>query len=105
MRQEINGQIVDVVNSRIFEGTIVIENGKIVDVIDKSHSHSQSPSQIIMPGFVDSHVHIESSLLVPTEFARLVVPHGTVASVSDPHEIANVLGVEGVRYMVEVGKM
>ena len=109
MRQEINGQIVDVVNSRIFEGTIVIENGKIVDIIDKSHSHSQSysqsPSQIIMPGFVDSHVHIESSLLVPTEFARLVVPHGTVASVSDPHEIANVLGVEGVRYMVEVGKM
>ena len=57
-----------------------------------------------MPGFVDSHVHIESSLLVPTEFARLVVPHGTVASVSDPHEIANVLGVDGVRYMIEVGK-
>jgi adenine deaminase len=57
-----------------------------------------------MPGFIDSHVHIESSLLVPTEFARLVVSHGTVASVSDPHEIANVLGLEGVRYMVEVGK-
>ena len=57
-----------------------------------------------MPGFVDSHVHVESSLLIPTEFARLVVPHGSVASVSDPHEIANVLGVDGVRYMIEVGK-
>lgn len=98
----ISGQIVDVVNSRIFNGTIEVENGKIINVIDESHSHSQN--QIIMPGFIDSHVHIESSLLVPTEFARLVVPHGTVASVSDPHEIANVLGVEGVRYMVEVGK-
>lgn len=108
--KRISGQIVDVVNSRIFYGTIEIENGRIINIIDESqshshcHSHSHSHSQIIMPGFVDSHVHIESSLLVPTEFARLVVPHGTVASVSDPHEIANVLGVEGVRYMIEAGK-
>ena len=57
-----------------------------------------------MPGFVDSHIHIESSMLTPTEFARLAVVHGTVATVSDPHEIANVLGVEGVRYMIETGK-
>lgn len=100
--KRISGQIVDVVNSRIFYGTIEIENGRIINIIDESQSHSHS--QIIMPGFVDSHVHIESSLLIPTEFARLVVPHGTVASVSDPHEIANVMGVDGVRYMVEVGK-
>ena len=53
-----------------------------------------------LPGFVDAHVHVESSLLVPTEFARLALPHGTVASVSDPHEIGNVLGVAGVRYML-----
>lgn len=100
----ISGQIVDVVNSRIFSGTIEIEDGKIINITDESHCHNYSHSQIIMPGFVDSHVHIESSLLVPTEFARLVVPHGTVATVSDPHEIANVLGVDGVRYMIEVAK-
>lgn len=100
MRKNISGQIVDVVNSRIFRGTISVNNGKIENIIEDNNQENQ----IIMPGFVDSHVHIESSLLVPTEFARLVVPHGTVASVSDPHEIANVLGVEGVRYMIEVGK-
>ena len=100
----ISGQIVDLVNSRIFSGTIEIEDGKIINITDESHCHNYSHSQIIMPGFVDSHVHIESSLLVPTEFARLVVPHGTVATVSDPHEIANVLGIEGVRYMIEVAK-
>ena len=100
MKENISGQIVDVVNSRIFRGTVTISNGKIEGIIEEDNDENQ----IIMPGFVDSHVHIESSLLVPTEFARLVVPHGTVASVSDPHEIANVLGVEGVRYMIEVGK-
>ena len=100
----ISGQIVDVVNSRIFNGTIEIENGKILNIIEESQCQSQCQSQIILPGFVDSHVHIESSLLVPTEFARLAVAHGSVASVSDPHEIANVLGIDGVRYMIEVGK-
>ena len=100
MKENISGQIVDVVNSRIFRGTVTVSNGKIEGIIEEDNDENQ----IIMPGFVDSHVHIESSLLVPTEFARLVVPHGTVASVSDPHEIANVLGVEGVRYMIEVGK-
>ena len=98
---QVTGNIVDVVNSRIFKGTIFVENGKIVDIIPNSVPDSVP---VIMPGFIDSHVHIESSLLVPTEFARLVVSHGTVASVSDPHEIANVLGVDGVRYMVETGK-
>ena len=99
----ISGQIVDVVNSRIFNGTIFIDNGKIVDIVP-DHIPVPDSVPIIMPGLIDSHVHIESSLLVPTEFARLVVSHGTVASVSDPHKIANVLGIEGVRYMVEVGK-
>src|SRR5690606_36015141 len=58
----------------------------------------------ILPGFIDSHIHIESSMLVPSEFAKLAVTHGTVATVSDPHEIANVLGVEGVNFMIENGK-
>ena len=100
---QVTGNIVDVVNSRIFKGTVFVKGGKIVDIIPNSDPVPDS-GPIIMPGFVDSHVHIESSLLVPTEFARLVVSHGTVASVSDPHEIANVLGIDGVRYMVEVGK-
>lgn len=97
---QISGQIVDVVKSRIFRGTIYVNEGKIVDIVEDDNNMNQ----IIMPGFVDSHVHVESSLLVPTEFARLVVPHGSVASVSDPHEIANVLGIDGVKYMIEIGK-
>jgi len=56
-----------------------------------------------MPGFVDAHVHIESSMMVPSEFARLAVLHGTVATVSDPHEIANVCGMEGIRFMINNG--
>lgn len=96
---KLSGKIVDVVNSRIFKGTITVDNGVIVNIIEDDNDIDQ----IIMPGLVDSHVHIESSLLVPTEFARLVVPHGTVASVSDPHEIANILGIKGVQYMIEEG--
>ena len=97
---QVSGQIVDIVNSRIFKGTIEVDNGKIINIIEEDNDSKQ----IIMPGFIDSHVHIESSLLVPTEFARLAVVQGTVATVSDPHEIANVLGVEGVKYMIEIGK-
>lgn len=99
-RFQVSGQIVDIVNSRIFKGTIEVDNGKIINIIEEDNDNEQ----IIMPGFIDSHVHIESSLLVPTEFARLAVAQGTVATVSDPHEIANVLGVEGVKYMIEIGK-
>lgn len=99
-RFQVSGQIVDIVNSRIFKGTIEVDNGKIINIIEEDNDSKQ----IIMPGFIDSHVHIESSLLVPTEFARLAVVQGTVATVSDPHEIANVLGVEGIKYMIEIGK-
>ena len=96
----IGGQIVDLVNSRIFSGVVVVENGKIAKIEEQPVGNTR----YIMPGFVDAHVHIESSMLVPSEFARLAVCHGTVATVSDPHEIANVLGKEGVRYMIENGK-
>ncbi|MBR5081078.1 MAG: adenine deaminase [Bacteroidales bacterium] len=96
----IGGQIVDLVNSRIFSGVVVIENGKITKIEEQPVGNTQ----YIMPGFVDAHVHIESSMLVPSEFARLATCHGTVATVSDPHEIANVLGKEGVRYMIDNGK-
>ena len=96
----IGGQIVDLVRSRIFSGVVVVEDGKI----SKIEEQPVGNTRYIMPGFVDAHVHIESSMLVPSEFARLATCHGTVATVSDPHEIANVLGKEGIRYMIENGK-
>ena len=96
----IGGQIVDLVNSRIFSGVVVVEDGKI----SKIEEQPVGNTQYIMPGFVDAHVHIESSMLIPSEFARLATCHGTVATVSDPHEIANVLGKEGVQYMIDNGK-
>ncbi|MGE5943562.1 MAG: adenine deaminase [Flavobacteriales bacterium] len=97
---KLQGNIVDIKNKRIYKGEITFENGKIVSIIEKAHN----VNHYILPGFVDAHIHIESSLLVPSEFAKLAVVHGTVATVSDPHEIANVLGVEGVHFMIENGK-
>lgn len=96
----ISGHIVDLVASRIFQGTLTIENG----VIKQVKEEEVASRQYILPGFIDAHVHIESSMLVPSEFARLATCHGTVATVSDPHEIANVLGIDGVRFMIENGK-
>ena len=94
------GQIVDIVNRRIYKGEITLEEGKIKSIIEKEHDEEH----FIIPGFIDAHIHIESSMLVPSEFARLAVTHGTIATVSDPHEIANVLGIEGVDFMIENGK-
>ena len=97
---KLKGNIVDIQNKYIFKGEITFENGKIISIEKKEHD----VEHYILPGFVDSHIHIESSMLVPSEFARLAVMHGTVATVSDPHEIANVLGVEGVEFMIDNGK-
>jgi adenine deaminase len=97
---QIQGQIVDIQNRRIYTGEITVENGKIVSIIEKKHEIKN----FIMPGFIDAHIHIESSMLVPSEFAKIAVLHGTVATISDPHEIANVLGADGVFYMIENGK-
>lgn len=97
---KIQGQIVDIPNKRIFSGEITVTNGKISAIEEVSHNKQQ----FILPGFVDAHIHIESSMLVPSEFARIAVNHGTVATVSDPHEIANVLGIEGVEFMINNGK-
>src|SRR6056297_38944 len=98
---KINGQVVDVVSRKIFPGTISIKNGKIESVVMDKNIHEK---QYILPGFVDSHIHIESSLLSPQQFAQIAVKHGTVATVSDPHEIANVLGTKGIEFMVNDGK-
>lgn len=90
----------DVVRGRIFPGSIEVSEGKIMAI-------SEGPVDeevYILPGLIDAHIHIESSMLIPSEFARLAVVHGTVATVSDPHEIANVLGIDGIRFMIANGK-
>lgn len=98
----VQGNIVDVFTKQIFYGKIYIVNGKI-DAIEKI-DNPRAGKFFVIPGFIDSHVHIESSMLVPSEFARLAVIHGTVGTVSDPHEIANVCGIKGVNFMIDNGK-
>jgi adenine deaminase len=98
---KVYGNVVDVINRRIFAGELYIKDGKILEIketIDSITNH------YILPGFIDSHVHIESSMVIPSEFARMAVVHGTVATISDPHEIANVCGMQGVDYMINNGK-
>ncbi|MBS2212528.1 adenine deaminase [Carboxylicivirga mesophila] len=97
---KISGNIVDVVKNEIFPGDIEVENNTIISIRKNTNSYSN----YILPGLVDSHVHIESSMLTPSRFAQLVVPRGTVGVVSDPHEIANVMGVKGVEYMIKDAK-
>jgi adenine deaminase len=97
----ISGNIVDIFERRIFAGTIKVQDENIIEIKEEIGKHYDT---YIMPGFIDSHIHIESSMLVPSEFARLAVVHGTVATVSDPHEIANVLGKEGVEFMIDNGQ-
>ena len=94
--------LVNLFDKTIQKAEIFIQNERIVKINLLGPENSTLP--YVLPGFVDSHVHIESSMLTPTQFARLAVVHGTVATVSDPHEIANVLGVDGVNYMIEDGK-
>jgi len=97
---EIKGQYIDIVSKRIFPAAISVQEG----VISAIQEIPAAPQNFILPGFIDSHVHIESSMLIPSAFARLAVIHGTIGTISDPHEIANVCGVEGVHYMINNGK-
>jgi adenine deaminase len=96
----IQGQYVDILNKRIYPASVMIQEGMILSITECD----AAPNQFILPGFIDSHVHIESSMLVPSSFARLAVVHGTIGTISDPHEIANVCGLEGVQYMIDNGK-
>jgi adenine deaminase len=93
----VSGHIVDVRNRRTFDGTVVVDGGQIAEI--RQHAVA-ADAAYILPGFIDSHVHIESSMMPPASFAQLAVRHGTVATVSDPHEIANVLGAAGIEYML-----
>lgn len=95
----IKAHIIDVLNRQQYDGAITVECGRIVDIDRDVDVSADAPC--VMPGFVDAHVHIESSMLLPEEFGRVALKHGSVAAVCDPHEIANVLGEEGVNYMIE----
>ncbi|MDY6862420.1 MAG: adenine deaminase [Thermodesulfobacteriota bacterium] len=95
--KEVSGNIVDVLNSKVYSGTIKISDKRIVDIVKENNENET----YIVPGLIDSHIHIESSMLPPSEFSRIAAIHGTVAAISDSHEIANVLGGEGVKYMIE----
>ena len=99
----ITANLVDILNKKIYPAEVVVEN-KIIKSITPIPNSQYPVPKYILPGFIDSHVHIESSMLIPSEFARLAVVHGTVATISDPHEIANVCGMEGVEFMIENGK-
>ncbi|MEP7318185.1 MAG: amidohydrolase family protein, partial [Panacibacter sp.] len=99
----IKGNFVDVFEKKIYPANVRIADRKIESVQPISKPPDQQLA-FILPGFIDSHVHIESSMIIPSEFARLAVVHGTVATISDPHEIANVCGINGVEFMIENGK-
>jgi adenine deaminase len=98
---KVEGNIIDITKRNIFFGEVAVEEGRIKSVT--KIADQQDGAHFISPGFIDSHVHIESSMLIPSEFARLTVVHGTVSTISDPHEIANVCGMEGVEFMIENG--
>lgn len=93
----VKGQVIDIFNKKIYKGAIHISNG----IIQKIEKVDHEENQFLLPGFVDAHIHIESSMVTPCAFAKTALRHGTVATVSDPHEIANVCGIDGVNYMVE----
>ncbi len=93
----VTGNVVDIAGRSTFPAEITFSAGRITAIEPRA---SRRPTYLL-PGFIDAHVHVESSMLVPSEFARAAVIHGTVATVSDPHEIGNVLGVAGVEYMLD----
>ncbi|MFM8873975.1 MAG: amidohydrolase family protein, partial [Phycisphaerales bacterium] len=90
--------VADVVAGTVRPARVVVRDGRIAAI--EPPTGAMSPG-VLVPGFVDAHVHVESSMLPPWEFARVAMAHGTVASVSDPHEIANVLGEPGIRFMLD----
>ncbi len=98
------GHILDVVRREVFDGEVMVENERIKQVKRCMLPDNGKAWPYLMPGFIDSHVHIESSMMSPCEFAHVASSHGTIGVVADPHEIGNVLGVEGVDYMIQSGR-
>ncbi|AAC66139.1 adenine deaminase (plasmid) [Borreliella burgdorferi] len=97
---KIEANYIDIFNKEIYPASIAIANGHIAS-IEKINA---TLDEYVLPGFIDAHIHIESSFLVPSNFAHLVVAHGTVATISDPHEIANVNGIDGINFMINNSK-
>ncbi|MBK8846662.1 MAG: adenine deaminase [Bacteroidetes bacterium] len=97
MQKIVRGQLIDIASKKIYKAEIEIENQRIKSITEKEHDETD----YILPGFIDAHIHIESSMLTPFRFSQEAVKHGTVATISDPHEIANVNGLEGIHYMLE----
>ena len=98
------GHIVDVVRREIYDGELIVTDGRISRIRQCELPDSMEPWPYLMPGFIDSHVHIESSMMLPAEFARVASEHGTIGAIADPHEIANVMGVEGIDVMIHLGR-
>lgn len=96
----IGGNIIDILEREIYPGVISVDN----NIIKSISRNSEKYDHYILPGFIDAHVHIESSMLIPKEFSSLVIKRGTVAIINDPHEIANVLGIPGISFMIENSK-
>jgi adenine deaminase len=100
----ISGRIVDVYGGNIFDGYVGVKNGLIAYVGTKPKKFREIlelPLKYVLPAYIDGHIHIESSLMTPSSFARAVIPHGTCCVIADPHEIANVLGLNGIKFMIE----
>jgi len=97
--ERMSGNIVDIIEGKVYPGTLQVSCGRISMITQEQESYRE----YLIPGFIDSHIHIESSMLTPSEFARIAAVHGTVGAVCDPHEIANVMGADGVSYMAEDG--
>jgi len=96
---KVKGNLVDIHNELIYPAEVIVGEGRILAI----RKIEDICTQFILPGFIDSHIHIESSLLTPANFASVALSHGTIATVSDPHEIANVCGIDGVNYMIQNG--
>ncbi|NND97737.1 MAG: adenine deaminase, partial [Pirellulaceae bacterium] len=100
---QLTANLIEIRQREIFPATVDIKDGKVIQV-RRFGSNPDDSLPFVLPGFVDAHIHIESSMLVPSEFSRLATRHGTVAVVTDPHEIANVLGVTGIDFMIDNAK-
>ena len=100
------GKVINVFTAEIENADVLMEDGKIIGVGNYSDADvvEDVSGKFICPGFIDGHIHIESTMLTPTELTKLCMPHGTTAIVADPHEIANVCGVDGIRYMMQASK-
>lgn len=100
-----NGKVINVFNGKIIEKSIAIDSGKIIGIGDyEGVEEIDLKGMFVAPGLIDAHMHMESTLVAPDQMARIIVPRGTTTVVADPHEIANVCGLEGIKYMIEASE-